>query len=141
MSAEQDRLEQEALLVEYQAAQDSAQHHDNLIWAISSVMWGASLILLGFILTTDPSRGSAALITIIAALGLVLTANVWITTFQLRALKNHKYQRCKEIEDQIETLRQHSTVQYVRGSQSFMYSLVMIVLLAAWFAVLIRAWS
>ena len=40
----------EQLLVEYQAAQTSAEHHDGLIWSISGVVWAASLVLLGILL-------------------------------------------------------------------------------------------
>lgn len=29
--------EREAALVEYQAAQESAQHHDNLVWSVTSL--------------------------------------------------------------------------------------------------------
>ena len=34
-------------IAEYKATQDSAQHHDNLLWYVSSIVWGGNLILLG----------------------------------------------------------------------------------------------
>ncbi len=38
------------LLVEYQTAQDSAEHHDALLWNVTAIIWGANLVLIGFVL-------------------------------------------------------------------------------------------
>ena len=38
--------DKEVLLVEYQAAQESAQHHDNLVWTVTALIWGGMLVLL-----------------------------------------------------------------------------------------------
>lgn len=49
MSEEGPTPEQrEALLVEYQKTQDSAQHHDVLVWSITSLNWIGSALLMGF---------------------------------------------------------------------------------------------
>jgi hypothetical protein len=40
------------LLVEYGKAQDSAEHHDNLVWSIASLNWVGSAVLLGFVFGT-----------------------------------------------------------------------------------------
>ncbi len=51
----------DVLLTEYDKAQDSAQHHDTLVWTVSSLNWigSAVLIVLGYlqagIFTTKPS--------------------------------------------------------------------------------------
>jgi len=66
----------DALLVEYQAAQGSAEHHDNLVWTVTSTMWGASLILLGFTLDQVGKPGLGALITVISLLGIFLSVFV-----------------------------------------------------------------
>jgi hypothetical protein len=38
------------LLTEYNAAQSSAEHHDRLVWTVSSILWAGSLALMGIIL-------------------------------------------------------------------------------------------
>jgi len=125
----------EQLLVEYQTAQDSAHHHDNLIWSITSIMWGASLVLLGFIIQAATNPALASLIVAATVLGILLNLCVLIAAFQLNSVKNQKYDRCKEIEGRF-GLRQHRTVQYARGVQRVFYVLVTVVFLIAWGTVL-----
>jgi hypothetical protein len=122
------------LLVEYQAAQDSAQHHDNLIWSITSVVWGASLLMLGFLLgrTSDPS--SKPIVLLLSVLGIFLNVKVWIYTYQLASVKIQKYERCKAIERQL-GLQQHSTLRYPAGRQKVLYSIVMVLFILVWVVV------
>jgi len=42
------KKDKEVLLVEYQAAQESAQHHDNLIWTVTALIWGGMFVLFWF---------------------------------------------------------------------------------------------
>ena len=123
------------LMVEYQAAQDSAQHHDNLIWSITSIMWGASLVLLGFIIQAVANPALASLIVAATVLGILLNLCVLLAVLQLNSVKNQKYDRCKEIEARF-GLRQHQTVQYRRGVQRVVYTLVTVMFLIAWGTVL-----
>lgn len=102
------------LLVEYQAAQNSAQHHDTLIWSINSVVWGASLILLGLLLKLSPDRSMIPIVSLISLLGILLIIKVWTYTFQLAELKRQKYERCKEIEKKL-GLQQHRSVMWKSG--------------------------
>ena len=46
MANETDRIIK-LRIAEYKATQDSAQHHDNLLWYVSSIVWGGNLVLLG----------------------------------------------------------------------------------------------
>jgi membrane protein DedA with SNARE-associated domain len=124
----------EYLLVEYKAAQDSAQHHDTLIWSITSVVWGASLLMLGFLLgrVSDPSLKH--IVVLISALGILLNVKVWIYTYQLSSVKIQKYDRCKAIERQL-GLQQHSTLRYPAGRQKVLYSIVMVLFIILWIVV------
>ena len=139
-SPDQEKARREALLVEYQAAQDSAQHHDNLVWEVTSIMWGASLILIGFILDKVHEADLRPLITVLSILGFFLTGVVWIFALQLNAVKRQKYARCKELETQLHLL-QHTNLRYRGGSQRFLYGFIMILFMMAWVFVLLTVWD
>lgn len=72
MSGCAEQATPDALLVEYQAAQDSAHHHDNMLWSTTSIMWGASLLVIGFVLQHLEDATLRPLITALSVLGLVL---------------------------------------------------------------------
>jgi len=44
-----DERKERFLLLEYTQAQESAQYHDSLTWEVTSIIWGASTLLIGFI--------------------------------------------------------------------------------------------
>jgi len=121
----------DALLVEYQAAQNSAQHHDNLIWSINGVVWAASLVLLGLLLKLSPNRTMVPVMLLISLLGVFLVIQVWTYTYQLKDLKKQKYERCKEIERKL-NLRQHSSVSWKSGRQWLLYNVIMIFFILIW---------
>jgi hypothetical protein len=131
--------EPENLRVEYQAAQNSAQHHDNLVWSVTSVMWASSLVLMGFILRVIKEASLRGLVTVLSILGIVLMICVWIFALQLNAAKRHKYKRCKEIES-ILGLSQHRSLEWASGSQRILYGVLMAFFIIAWLAVLWTAW-
>lgn len=76
--------DRDALLVEYQAAQDSAQHHDLLVWNITSILWASSLVLLGLVLTAMRQSGLEWLLTSAGFIAIVLTVYLWQCARQLR---------------------------------------------------------
>ncbi len=95
--------------VEYQQAQDSAQHHDNLVWTTTSIIWAGNLVLLGLILglivkdnnvdtTSQVFSSLRPLFIILGALGILLSLFVWSMQLQFGKIRNFKYKRCKEIE-------------------------------------------
>ncbi len=134
--AEPDDKTRQILLVEYQAAQDSAQFHDGLIWTVSSIMWGGSLVLLGFMVAAEHGPGNANLAVVIALLGLLLNVSVWVISRQLRKIKNHKYKRCKAIEKELPPLEQHKSLDYVRASQIAIHSIITMLFCVCWLCVL-----
>jgi hypothetical protein len=91
-------LDKEVLLAEYQAAQASAQHHDNLVWTLTGIIWGGMLVLFGFVLGNLDSVNLRLILTLLSILGITLTVAVWLFTLQLNSIKRQKYQRCKTIE-------------------------------------------
>ena len=127
------------LRTEYETAQDSAQHHDNLVWSVTEIMWGASLLLMGFILQAINEAPLRPLITVLSILGIAFTISVWIFALQFNSVKRQKYARCKEIEALL-GLRQHSTLTWAPGSQRILYGLLMALFIIAWLAVLWTTW-
>ena len=55
MSTQHKIVDREVLLVEYQKAQDSAEHHDVVVGNVTS-LWLGSAILMGFVLTALASK-------------------------------------------------------------------------------------
>lgn len=49
-NASADTPDHQALMLEYEKAQDSAEHHDSLGWTSVSFVFGGMLVLLGFAL-------------------------------------------------------------------------------------------
>ena len=66
-------------IAEYKAAQDSAQHHDNLLWYVSSIVWGGNLILLGSCLENIHGALSRFLIFWVGIFCILLNLCVWGT--------------------------------------------------------------
>jgi len=133
-------------LVEYQASQNSAQHHDNLIVTVSSLMWGASLILLGFIFgqLTNPNvltnPNLRILITLLSVLGILLCFSAFIFALRFNKVMNQKYRRCKDLEKKF-GFKQHSKLRFCRGINRIVYGFVMLLFIATWVIVIWLIWS
>ena len=123
-----------ALLVEYQAAQDSAQHHDNQIWSGTGVIWGSNLILLGFILSNLTQASLRPLIVVLSLLGFFLNVYAWIAAVRATSVKRQQYARCKEIEATFD-LHQHRDLGFVPKIETRLYGLIMLLFFAAWIMV------
>jgi len=121
-------------LAEYEKAQDSAQHHDMLVWSISSLNWVGSAILMGLVLgglsSASQCRQKVVLLAI-SAVGVWLAILVWRWTCQLRYVKVWKYNRCKEIEALL-GMKQHSGLPYKAGSQTKFNAVLMVLFILAW---------
>jgi hypothetical protein len=135
----EDSSNREALLVEYQASQDSAQHHDQLVWSITSILWASSLVLLGLVLTAMRQPGLQCPLTIVGSLAIVLNLYLWLCAWQMRNVKVQKYRRCVAIEKQL-GLVQHTELHYPRGIQTAGYAVVMILFLVVWAVVIAFVW-
>ena len=128
----------QTLLAEYKAAQDSAQHHDGLVWSVASVLLGGSLVLLGLILRSMEGDPVRPFIVALAILGIALTLCVWIFRHQLNDIKRQKYERCKEIELLL-GMKQHQNLRYRPGSATIVFSIIMIALILIWLTVICMA--
>jgi hypothetical protein len=136
VTVEPDR---EVLLVEYQKAQDSAEHHDNLVGSVTS-LWLGSAIFIGFVLTGLGSGDAAhykSVLYPVIALGVFLTVLVWTWAKRAGETKVQKYGRCKEIERTL-GMKQHLRVGEARSWQDPAYATLLGLLLFAWVALLVE---
>ena len=124
----------EVLLVEYQAAQESAQHHDNLVWTVTALIWGGMLVLFGFVLGNLDNSSLRLILILLSIIGVALTIAVLVFTLQYNSVTRQKYQRCKTIELLL-GMRQHNELKYTRGLQKIIYSIITILFVIAWFVV------
>jgi len=123
---------QEIRLAEYKAAQSSAEHHDRLVWTVTSILLSGSFVVMGIILKS-PMKGLSSFVSLLLCiLGFILTLFVWSAQNHFRNLKNHSYDRCKEIEKEL-GMSLHSDPKLPAGSQTFKYRFIMALFLLAWF--------
>jgi hypothetical protein len=127
------------LLVEYQAAQDSAQHHDQLIWSITSILWASGLVLLGLVISAMDRPGLRIPLSIGCVLAIAVTAYLWWCVRLMRAIKVQRYDHCKSIEKQL-GLKLHSQLVYAAGSQTKWYTWIMLLYLLIWVGVIALIW-
>lgn len=132
--------DKEVLLVEYQAAQESAQHHDNLVWTVTTIIWGGTLVLFGFVLGGLDKPNLQLILTFLSILGIALTIGVWGFALQLNSVKRQKYRRCKDIEELL-GMCQHQELKYATGSQRIVYAIVAMNFIIVWLIVFWIVWS
>jgi nitrate reductase NapE component len=137
---ELNAVAREVLLVEYGKAQDSAEHHDGLVWTVQSLNWIGSAVLMGFVLGAagDPhSVVHKITLLSVATVGVMLSFFVWMWSRQIRAVRNAKYERCKEIERTLGVMAQHSQLRYV-GGQTRMVTILTFAFLTAWLVLAVQ---
>ena len=127
----------ERKLVEYQTAQDSAQHHDNLVWTTSGLIWGSSLVLLGFVLDNLSNQPNKLFILGLSLLSILMYIALLIFSCQFADIKRQKYNRCKEIEEELK-LKQHSSLKYEGGVQRVFYIIINSVFIIFWILVMLK---
>jgi hypothetical protein len=125
---------QEVRLAEYKASQSSAEHHDRLVWTVTSIVLSGSLIMMGIILG-NPMKGLLGFVSLfLCILGIFLIIFVWITQCQFHGLKKQRYERCKEIEKELD-MEVHSKTLWKEGFQKYMFIITMVLFLVAWLLV------
>jgi len=130
---------EEALLVEYQAAQSSAQHHDGLVWTVTNILWALSIAVFGFVLTKLGESGLRTMLTGLAFIGVMLLCYSWLCALQFSFIRNQKYKRCKEIESQL-GLKQHTQLRYRTYLQRVLYALLFWTIITAWMVLIVHIW-
>ncbi|HMB83396.1 MAG TPA: hypothetical protein VKI40_05015 [Terriglobales bacterium] len=133
--------EKEITLRVYELAQQSAEHHDTLLWEVTYIIWGSTTLLLGFVLEAIKQEPFLALMT--ALLSIFLSVMVLRFAMLYRQVRNTKYTICKEIEDALEmktTWKQHTvTKDYGPGVQTKWYWFATGVFIFMWVCVAVRS--
>jgi len=124
-----------ALLVEYSSAQNSAQHHDTLVWNSIGIIWSAQLVLLGFIIQAKQDLHNPLIILFTSVLALVLLLYLSISYFSIRKIRNQKYKICKEIEKKID-LSQHSSLKHKKYVGTISFCIVTFFFMLVWLLVI-----
>ena len=73
-----------ALLVEYEKAQDSAQHHDTLVWTVVSFIFSGMLVLLGFVVSSLDKPQLKDVLYAVSGLGVLVTLAAILIALQFK---------------------------------------------------------
>jgi len=121
------------LLAEYRETQLSAQHHDTLVWTVTSIIWAANVILFGTALTAINLN---CLPIVLSFLGICLCLSVCAFARQFNGIMGQKYSRCKEIERRL-GMTQHTDLEYTPGKQKKIYNFIMSIFIALWVGIIL----
>ena len=121
--------------IEYQKAQDSAEHHDNLIWTTVSIIWAGNLVLLGFVLNNIKNPELKTILTFISIFGIILILCMCILAFVFNYIMNQKYECCKNLEEKLK-FQQHRTVKCPRCLVKIMISIITLAFILIWASVI-----
>jgi hypothetical protein len=121
----------------YEMAQQSAEHHDTVLWEATYIVWGSTTLLLGFVLEAIDQQPALCLIT--AVLSIFMTIMVLVLALSFRKVRNRKYAICREIENALSfQWKQHQEMEgpiYPKGIQTRWYVGATFVFVVVWLCV------
>jgi hypothetical protein len=132
----------------YASAQDAARHSDILMWQVTSITWGANVVLMGFVLQSigdHKTRPLAAVTVSIIAIALTLFVAHFFRIAKVG--QGIAYEICRDIEAQLqfpEKRRVHTRIDevYSRGvwpKAKHCVWLITALFLVFWIGVLVAA--
>ena len=124
----------------YELSQQSAEHHDNLLWEVSYIIWGSSTLLLGFVLEAIRQEPLLSLVT--ACLSIFMTMMAWRLATEFRKVRNRKYDVCHQIEAALEMRwKQHTDLgpDYRTGVQTWWHRATNVFFIVVWLCVAFRS--
>ena len=124
------------LKIEYQKAQDSAEHHTNLGWTVISITCAGSLVLLGLVLNNITKSDITIILIVLAVLGIVLSITMNLTDRKLGRVARQKYERCRCLEELFQG-KQHQELHSPKPSMRLLVNIVTLSLAATWVSVLL----
>jgi len=130
---------EQSLLVEYQAAQASAEHHDSLVWSVTNILWAASLVVFSFVLTKLGQPNLKGLLSVLSLIGVLLISYAWFCALQFSFIRNQKYKRCKVIEQKL-GLKQHTELDHPVYFQRVLYAVLFMVMVVGWIFLIVFIW-
>jgi hypothetical protein len=126
----------------YECAQDIAQHSDLVTWEVTSIMWGANTLLLGFILEAIDNRRAQPLILVISVIGIALSLYVSKVWELCKIGQRIGFATCRRIEESLpEDLRLHTQInaKYPPGAAQRWTFIITGIFLTAWIATFVEA--
>jgi hypothetical protein len=120
---------QDVLLVEYQKAQDSAEHHDRLLWVVVGLLVSAIAALFAIPPGHRQPHDSLWMRLYPPVLGILLTFLLSYFVYSFASFRRQKYERCKAIE-RILGMEQHLKLKSPQpGQRHVVYGLSFLFLL------------
>ncbi|MFI5059495.1 MAG: hypothetical protein ACHQLQ_15085 [Candidatus Acidiferrales bacterium] len=124
--------------MEYEKAQDSAEHHDNLLWTVTGLIGGGMAALFGFVLGKQPQELPKLLGIYAASMGIAMTVSVGLFVHSFASYRNQKYARCKDIEKLL-GMNQHSGLRDPKPAQRHVVYLLFLLFFVGWAFLLCNA--
>lgn len=108
--------DKDVLLVEYQKAQDSAEHHDQLLWVAVGLLASGMAVLLAIPPGHRQPCDSLWARFYPPVFGLLLSLLLFYMVYSFSSIRRQKYDRCKVIEG-ILGMEQHSKLKFPQPRQ------------------------
>lgn len=119
-------------IAEYHAARSCAEHHEYVGWLVRSIMWAASVLLLGYSIAPHVRP---ILVVLLAFCGVVLLILPMLWNAELGRIKRAAIDRCWELEDQLHmSLHLKICRVHAAGSRNTLAWCFVILLSGAWIA-------
>lgn len=97
-------------------------------------------MLLGFVLGNLYDDKLKPVLIMLSVLGLILTVAVWMISLLLNSVMRQKYQRCKNIEEQLD-MHQHRDLKYIPKFVRIIYGIITAFFTISWLTILLMAWG
>jgi hypothetical protein len=110
---EEERIKREVRLIEYQKAQDSAEHHNNIMWTLINVGIGFSLTIL-YLAYTNLEILIKLILLFIGSFALFYFSFIIESSNEM---KNKKYDICKQIEKEHNFIGQNNSIENLKISK------------------------
>lgn len=120
-------------LKEYELAQQSAQHHDNISWIFSSIFIGGMLVLFGLIFNKENIiLTNRVLFGFICIMGVFINIIILIFHWRWSEIIKHNYSICKKIEEMIGMERIHSNSIFPQGIMKILFTMLITFFISIW---------
>lgn len=125
------QVDQKILLVEYEKAQDSAEHHDQLLWIVVGLLMTGMAGLLAIQPGDRTPCESLWTRFYPPVLGITVSGLLFYFIYSFRSIRRQKYERCKVIESLL-GMEQHSKLKSPKPRQVYVVYVLSGVLLLVW---------
>jgi hypothetical protein len=128
------------LIAQYEFARDNRGQADSSAWEMTSIVWGAQTLLLGFVLEAISDRNVQLLIVLLGVLGLVLCRFNYVVMDSRHSVCNAMNEICRKIENETAAMLRKPQISldklYKPGRQTLWFNVVNWGFALAWLAVI-----